>query len=883
MSPMKWAQRMLRVLLYRSRLEDEMDEEMRFHLEMEVEDRVRSGMSPEEARRTALRDFGGVDRFKEEARDVRGIGALEMLRQDARFTLRTLRKSPGFALVAVLTLALGIGANTAVFSVVNGTLLRPLPYSDPDRIVVLKEIGEDGGEMAVTGPNFLDWRDTNRTFEGMAVHWNPEFTPRMTILGANTAVRTRITGVSGDFFGVMGVSPVQGRGFVAEEMRKGGPPVMLVSQSFWRSHLGEDPNVLGRVLDWGGEPYEIVGVLPAGFDYPADTDLWVPAERDGIYSGRKAHNYSAVGRVREGVSVEAARRDLNRITAALKQQHGGEMDAVGVGVERLQDVLVGDLRRPLLLLLGASALVLLVACTNLASTFLARGAGREREIAVRSALGASRLRLIRQLLTESLVLSLLGAAVGLGVAVLVLRGLVAVGPEALVATGGIGLDVRVLGFALLTALVTAVLFGLIPALRTSEGGLGEALRSGTRGNAEGSRGRVWGVLVGVEVALAILLLVGSGLLLRSFREVLGVDAGFDPEQVLTIDISLPESRYSEDPQMAGFYQQLLGDLERIPGVQAAGLIQHLPLGGMAHNGSFDVEGRGDTYEIGVSPGYRVASAGYFEAMGISLLQGRLFDQGDHAGTGDVAVINQALADKVWPGESPIGKRVRNLANDSWIYPDRWITIVGVVDNVRHGGLLEETAPEIYVHYLQRPDRAQSSVITLRTSVPPSSVVGAARTRIRQLDPDVPAEFATMSARVVESVADRRFTMLVLGAFATVALLLAAVGIYGVVSYTVARRTREIGIRLALGAEPRSVRGLVQRSAMRMTLGGVAVGIAGAFLLSRVLQGLLYGVSPTDPATFAGVVVVLTGVAWLASYIPARRTTRVDPMITMRAE
>jgi putative ABC transport system permease protein len=870
-------------LLRRRAAEERMDEEIRFHVEMETEKNVRSGMGPAEARRRALIAFGGMEGHREEMRSGRRVPLLEDLWQDARFAARSLYRSPAFAVVAVLTLALGIGANTAVFSVVNSALLRPPPYPDADRIVVLHELDGEGVAMPVTGGNFVDWREANRTFEAMAVHSNPESDPLMTILGGGAAVRTRVTGVSEGFFRVMGLGPALGRGFAPEETRPGAPRVMLVSHSFWRGPLGGDPEVLGRTLDWDGRRYEIVGVMPAGFGYPAGTDLWVAMERAGIVPGRMAHNYAAVGRLREGVSVEAARRDLDRITAALKQRHGGEMNAVAVRVARLQDALVGDLRRPLLLLFGASALVLLIACANLASTFLARGAGREREIAVRTSLGASRQRLIRQLLTESLVLSLLGVAVGLATGALLLRALVALGPAALAATGGIGLDGRVLGFALLTALATTLLFGLAPALRTSRGGPAGTLRSGAHGNAGGRRGGPWGALVGVEVALAILLLVGSGLLLRSFREVLGVDTGFDAARVLTVDISLPASRYAEDPEKAAFFQRLLGELERVAGVEAAGLIQHLPLGGISHAGSFEVEGRGSTHELGVYPGYRVASAGYFEAMRIPLLRGRLFGPGDHAGAGDVAVINRALAERVWPGEDPIGRRVRNFANDSWIYPDRWVTVVGVVGDVRHGGLLEESVPEVYVHYLQRPDRAQSSVVTLGTRVPPASVADAVRARLHALDPDVPVELATMSARMVESVADRRFTMLVLGAFALVALLLAAVGIYGVVSYAVARSTREIGIRLALGAQPGSVRGLVQRRAMRMTLGGVAAGVAAALLLSRVLQGLLYGVSPTDPATFTAVVATLVGVAWLASYIPARRVARIDPMITMRAE
>ena len=881
--PMRQALRRLRTLIGRKRVEREMDEEMRFHLEMEIEERVRSGMSRAEARRSAQRDFGGVEQFKEEARDVRGLGAIEMLAHDARFAMRTLRRNPGFALVTVLTLALGVGANTAVFSVVDATLLRPLPYSGSDRIVLFHELSEEGQEMAVSGGNFVDWQEMSRSFEASALYWNPDFVPLQTILGADTAVRTRVSGVSKDFFRVMGVAPERGRGFAPEETRKGGAPVAAVSRGFWRAHLGEDPEVLGRPLDIGGESHQIVAVMPEGFDFPAETDLWVAIERHGLTLERTAHNYAAIGRLRSGTSLADAERELSAITSSLKQQHGSDMDAVGARLERLQDSLVGNLRRPLVVLLGASLLVLLVACTNLASIFLARGAARDRELAVRTVLGASRTRLMRQLLTESMVLSLFGAAAGIGLAAVVLRGLLAVGPESLAVAGSLGVDGRVLAFALLLAVATTILFGVIPAVRSESRDFGDVLRSGTRGNAGGTRSRVWGILIGTEVAIAIVLLIGSGLLLRSFRELLAVDAGFDPAQVLTVDVSLPESRYSTDPLKASYYQRLLEELARIPAVEAAGLVQHLPLGGLAHNGSFDVEGRGDTHEAGIYPGYRVASEGYFEAMGIPLLRGRLFGEGDSQGTPDVAVINRALADQVWPGEDPIGKRVRNLANDSWIYPDRWVTIVGIVGNVRHGALLEEAQPEIYVHYLQRPNRAQSSVLVLRSALPTPRIIEAARDRIQALDAEVPMRFVTMRERVIGSVADRRFTMLVLGAFSLVALLLAAVGIYGVVSYSVARRTREIGIRMALGAEAGNVRALVQRRVMLTAWSGTAVGIVGALLLSRAMQGLLYGVTSTDPWTFLAVTLGLTGVAWLASYVPSRRTARVDPMIAMRAE
>jgi putative ABC transport system permease protein len=879
MTTMNRVRRRLDALLRRDRFEREMDDEMRFHLEMEVEDRVRGGMSREEAERTAMRDFGAVDRFKDEVRDASGVGWLEEFRQDVRFSLRTLRKNPAFAALAVLTLALGIGANTAVFSVVNSTLLQPLPYPEPDRLVTVWELNERGQEISVAGPNFQDWRDLSGSFEAIAAYVNPEFSGLSTVLGADGAVRTRAHGVTREFFAVLRVQPSLGRAFTAEETRPGGPAAALVSHSFWQSHLSADPGVLGRGLDVMGETHEIVGVMPPGFHYPGGTEIWTSLDRGGLGGSRTSHNWLAIGRLRDGVTLDAARREMDRLMDALRAQHGTEMSAVGTRLTRLQDELVGELRRPLLLLLGAAALVLLIACTNLASALLARGAAREREVAVRASLGAGRLRLVRQLLTESMVLAGLGALAGLAVAALALRALLSLAPAGLAPLAQAQLDGWALAFALVVAVITALLFGLLPALRLSEAELAGTLRAGTRGSTGGSR-RAWGVLVGSQVALAFLLLIGSGLLIRSFREVLAVDTGFDAARVLTVEISLPGSRYASDPAIAAVHQRVLTELGRLPGVEAAGIIQHLPFGGQSYSGGFEIEGRGpgEAYAS-----YRVAGGDYFPAMGIPLVRGRLFEPGDDAGAGDVAVINQALAERVWPGEDPVGRRIRNLANDSWIYPDRWITIVGVVGNVRHGGLLAGWPGEVYVHYLQRPARIQEAVVTLRASVPPATLIGPARERIRAVDPDVPAEFATMGARVSGTVADRRFTMLTLGAFALVALLLSAVGIYGVVSHAVARRTREIGIRLALGAEPRAVRALVQRNAMRTAAAGAVLGVLGALLLTRMLRGLLYGVSPTDPLTFGAVVLVLGAVAWLASYLPARRTTRIDPMITMRAE
>jgi putative ABC transport system permease protein len=801
--------------------------------------------------------------------------------QDLRFALRQLRRSPGFSAAAIFTLALGIGGVAAVFSVVHGVLLRPLPYDGADRIVTLWESLQDGRRSAISEPNFADWREYSRSFEVIALHGNPDFGGPATILGAETAVRARATPVWDGFFSVFRISPAIGRRFATDERQQGAPGVVKISDSFWRTHLAADPNVLGRTLEFWGEMYEVVGVLPEGFHYPADTDLWFPAERFGSNSYRTAHNWSAVGRLRDGVSVDAANAEMRMIGAMLRAQHGEEADARGAVATQLQDAMVGDLRTPLLILLGASLLVLLIACSNLAGTLLGRGFARKREIAVRTALGAGRTRIVRQMLTESLVLSVLGALAGLALALLLGRALVSLGPES-IDPGAVALDGRVLAFVFAATLATTFLVGLLPALRTSRTEPGQSIRSGARGST-GARTRFWGALIVAEVAVALALLIGSALLIRSFSEVLRIDPGFDAERVLTIDIAPPESRYAGDDEKAAYYEALLDELRTLPGVKAAGLVQHLPFGGMDWNGSFEIEGRGSSEQIGLYAHYRIASAGYFESMEIPVLQGRVFATADRAGTEPVVIINDALATWVWPGENPIGKRIRDLANEPPEYRDEWLTVAGVVGNVRHGGLLSAAPPELYVNVLQRPARAGSAVVTLATTVPPASVAPPARERIRALDPYVPAEFATMSTRIRRSVADRRFTMLVLGIFAAVALALAMVGIYGIITYTVAQRTREIGVRMALGAEAGVVVRSMVRAALLLAGVGLGVGLMLAVAGSRLLASLLYGVGALDPLTFGGSALLLLGVTLLAAYLPARRAARVDPMVALRTE
>jgi putative ABC transport system permease protein len=803
---------------------------------------------------------------------------MDKLLQDLRYATRVLTKSPGFTLAAVLTLALGIGANTAIFSVINGVLLRPLPYEEPDQLVTLWEMDEGGTAMHVTAANFLDWQAQSRSFSELAVHSSYDFGGPATVLGGREATRAWTAGVSADFFRVFRVQPVLGRGFAPDEMQAGASGVVVVTHRFWQEQLGANPNLAGKTLEVYGERRQVVGVMPPGFSYPQSTDLWVPIT-PAASEGRRAHNWQVIGRLRDGASLTTARWELNQLARRIRAEHGKDVDAVAVKVTRLQDQLVGPIRQPLLLLLGAAVLVLLVACTNLASTLLARGTARQREIGVRVAMGAGRSRIVRQLVTESALLSVLGAAAGLLLADLLLQVLTMLAPS-LPQAEGIRLDGRVLAFTLLLALLTALLCGLVPALRAAGSNLGAVLRSGTRGGSEGRRSGVWGVLVGGEIAMALVLLVGAGLLIRSFWGVLGIDPGFRTENVLTVELALPDPKYSADPDIASYYRSVITELGELPGVESVGVINHLPLGGLSWNGSFAVEGRGE--ESGYAD-YRVASGGYFDAMGIRLLRGRPFDDRDHAQAPDAVIINRAMAQQFWPGQDPIGQRIGNLANDSWIYGDRWLTVVGIVEDVRHGSLTAPVRPTLFVHYLQRPSRASSAFATLRTGPPPATLVSPVRERLRALDADVPFSFAAMSERVAGSVADRRFILLILGLFAAVALLLAAVGIYGVVWYSVERRTREMGIRVALGAEPRGVLGLVLRESMRVVIIGMVIGIAGALALTRLMRSFLYEVSPMDMPTFGSVALLLAGVALLASYLPARRAARVDPMTALRSE
>jgi putative ABC transport system permease protein len=811
-------------------------------------------------------------------------GALESFVCDLRYAGRRLRNNWGFTALAVVTLALGIGATTAVFSVVNGVLLQPLPYPESDRLVAIAEGNPKGGEMLVASGNFADMRRQSDLFDGMAAYESDA----STVLGGREPVRTQVASVSADFFALLRVRPVLGRQFTREEMMTQGAHTAVVSFGFWRNQLGNAANINERSINVDGVSLQVVGVMPQGFSFPDSADVWMPRSFEGA-TVRSGHQWNVVGRLKPGADIGHARAELAIIYGRLKAQYGAKgpatsqyddrLTATSFTVQSLHDKLVGSVQRPLLLLLAAAAVVLLVACTNVASTLLAAGAACRGGLAIRAALGATRTRVIRQLSTEGILLAALGAAAGVALAAAMLRALIALAPAAaLPRIGEIRLDGRAIVLALLAGVIAAILSSILPALRTSRLSIGSELV--TRGDI-GGRGGIWSVLVGTEVALALLLLLGAGLLAKSFSKVLAIDPGFTSEGVLTAQIALPESAYPDNASVAAFYQTLVPQLSAISGVQDVGITHDIPLSGRTMQGALEVEGRGP--QSGYAT-YDVANEGYFKAVGIQLKRGRLFDESDHAGAPDAVIVSEAFAERYWPGQDPIGKRLRDFANDNGWYPDRWATVVGVVANVQSKSMTEPAPPATYVNPIQRPFRARDAYLTIRSTLPPAVLTAEVRARLKQLSGDrIPAEFETMDSRVSKSVAGRRFSTTVLGFFAAVALILAAIGIYSVVSYQVVQRTREMGIRMALGAQSGQVLSLVVKGSMRVVALGLLIGMLAAPALTRVLQSLLFGVSAADIGTFITVLLLFVGVALIASLIPARRATRVDPILALRSE
>ncbi len=875
-------------------VEEDVRRELEAHLAMSADELVREGWSPEEARAEAARRFGDIGRVRKKCQTIskrhhtsqERKTFMETVWQDVKFGFRSLLRSPAFAITALVTLAIGIGANAAIFSLVNGVLLRPLPYPDPDRIVQVHELTARGIENAVAHANFADWRSAAGSFTALAAYGQGA----ASVLGADEALRGDYAIVSKDFFDVMGVHPATGRAFLPEEQRIGGDPAAIVSHRFWTTWMGSTTDFARRTLEAAGGRYRVVGIMPAGFDFPLGTDLWVPMELAEQTPHRTAHNYRVVGRLREGTSVISADAELDRITADLAAQYA-EINAASASVVPLRDQLARPLRRSLVLLFAAAGFVLLIACTNIASSLLARATGREHEVAVRMALGAGRARMARQLFTESLVLTILGGALGFGTSMVVLRGLSAVAPAGMFDAWTVTADPWVLAFTFALSVLTAAAFSLLPTLRL-DGAHAERLGKGSRGNAPRSS-RAWSVLVAVEITLTATLLVGSGLLIRSFWQVLSQESGFEPAQVLTVRVTLPGSEYPvlspggrERPLVghdhsapARYHDELLRRVRALPGVRLAAIANYVPLSVRYLNGAFEIEGRAS--EDGGSANYRIVSPQYFAALEIPVLRGRGIDDQDAESSMDVVVVNQALADRFYPGEDPIGKRIRTGGMD--IHFEEWTTIVGVVGNVRQQGLERPPQPEYYLSHRQRADRTTAATLVIKADRSETALIPAVRNTIRELDSNVPIEFATMEQRVASSVADRRFSVIVLGTFAGVALLLSLIGIYGVVSYWISRRARELGIRMAVGAKPSTVLWSVLSRSLAAVGVGAAFGVLGAFAVARLLASMLYEVSTADPLVFVLVPLGLLATALLASYVPARRVTRIDPVVVLRSE
>jgi predicted permease len=853
-------------LFRRRRRDEELEEEIQSHLDMARRDRMERGETAEDAAASARREFGNVGLVKEVTRDVWRWGWLERLGQDVHYGARMLRKNLGFTLIAVITLALGIGANTTLFSVINGVLLRPLAFNEPDRIARLFQWD---GRQSVSTPNYLDLKNQTQLFEHLAAYGNRAGN----LTGADEPERVSHAAVSADFFKVLGVEPILGRTFLPEEDKPGGPRVVVLGYGFWQQRYGADPDIMGKTLTLDDLSYTIIGVMPRESHYPNGANFWRPLGIDYAATGRGNQFLNVMGRLKPGVTWEQARAEMDTIAERLARDYPADNRGLSVPMVPLTDLVVGPIRPALLVLLGAVGFVLLIACANVANLLLARAAAREKEVAIRAALGAGRWRLMRQMFTESLMLALAGGALAFLLAIGATKALVALS-AGIPRVEEIAIDWRVLGFTFAISLLTSLIFGILPALQISKPKLNESLKEGGHGSSGVSQPGLRSLLVISEVALSLVLLVGAGLMIKSFRHLRAVDPGFDQERVLSMRLSLPAAGYQQPAQTAAFYQHLIRSLASLPGVVSAGAIDIRPFSSSNVRQAYGIKGRPDGNFI--APDFYIATPDYFRAMGIPLLKGRIFTEQETVGSVQLTVISERLARHFFPNEDPIGQRITTPSGGFTLQ------IIGVVGDVKHTGLDDEPRPSMYVNYVYK-----SMCIVVRATGDAAALTDAVRGRIRELEKNAPIyDINTMKQVVSNSVARERFATLLFAVFAAVALLLALVGVYGVMSYMVEQARHEIGIRMALGARISDIYRLVIRQGMILAIAGIIIGVVAALALAKLIKSfsdMLHDVSPTDSTTFVLIALLLLSAALVSCLIPARRATKVDPLVALRCE
>ncbi len=866
--------------------DQDFENELEIHLEMLTDENVRRRMAPEEAKRAARMRLGGLTQLKETNRELHGVPVVETFLQDTRYAFRMLRKSPGFTAVAVLTLALGIGANTAIFSVVYAVVLKPLPYVNSEQLFNVFEVQPQQG---VTGTgwsyaNFAELREQNSVFSEMAGAQKHQLT--LTARGEPSIVNTSV--VTPELFSVFGEKPLAGRMFFSEDGRAGAPPVVVLSENLWRGSFGADPNIIGSSIDLDKRSFTVIGIMPAAFRFPLLTEseqVWIPLVQDPLFGSliprRGGHWLQVTGRLKPGVSMTQAQAELDAISARLAKAFPAENDGWAIRMVPLQQMIVGNAKSSLLVLLGAVGLVLLIACANIANLLLTRATSRAREIAVRTTLGAGRTRIVRQLLSETAVLGLLGGLAGIVLAYFGIQALSSLLPPGLPRVNAIRIDNMVLGFALLLSAIASFAFGLAPAWFAANSNLQSSLREGGGRSGESrNRRRARSFLAAGEIALAMVLLVAAGLLLRSFSKLMSVSPGFDAQHIVQADISLPRFQYSTPQQWAAFSEELLARVQADPGLQDSAVAVPRPIADGCVNLGFDIVGTPpSSASVSRTANYVSVSPDYFRVMGISLLAGRFFNQHNVMSAPRVSVISEAMARLYFPNQNPLGKRLTfGFPPDSGAMRE----IVGVVGNVRDVALGQDPGPMMYVPYAQAPFWGANMIV--KTNLSLSSVAASIRQEVHKLDKDLPVtDVASMPEIIESSVSQSRFRTFLLGLFAAMALVLAATGIFGVISYSVSRRTNEIGIRVALGASRIAILWMVLRETLVLTFAGLALGVPCALAASHLLGHMLLNVSANDPATLTAVAFVLASVAALAGYIPARRAMRVDPMVALRYE